>query len=184
MLVRQPGQPCQLGEPGILCGACDDVELEEADLHLNVGDTLVLYTDDVTEAESSASSFGMDGGHGHGGDSRQQVRRLTDRSLGDRGGRPGERPTGPGHLRVLEGEERSVGRQEPVSAARASAWSSVRGCQEPQLVNRRHTTVLTDEAPRHPQQNFLLAIHRAQLIGIHGAPPTCARRRYTHCHPA
>lgn len=44
--------------PGTLVGVFDDVDLTEIDIHLAPGDTLVLYTDGVTEARGPAGFFG------------------------------------------------------------------------------------------------------------------------------
>ncbi|MGN6128953.1 MAG: PP2C family protein-serine/threonine phosphatase [Nocardioidaceae bacterium] len=60
VLIRQAGRPCEFGTPGILLGAFDEVELQEAELHLDAGDALLLYTDGITEAKSSESFYGVD----------------------------------------------------------------------------------------------------------------------------
>jgi serine phosphatase RsbU (regulator of sigma subunit) len=44
--------------PGTLVGVFADVDLAEIDIHLDPGDTLVLYTDGVTEARGPAGFFG------------------------------------------------------------------------------------------------------------------------------
>jgi sigma-B regulation protein RsbU (phosphoserine phosphatase) len=49
---------CQfLAAKGIVLGSWDQIELDEAELHLAPGDTLVLYSDGITEAASPQGEF-------------------------------------------------------------------------------------------------------------------------------
>jgi len=60
LLVPQFGPPLLLGEPGTLLGAFDHVQLSETEHELHLGDTLLLYTDGVTETRGANGLFGED----------------------------------------------------------------------------------------------------------------------------
>lgn len=87
LLVR-PGQPAvEVGKPGSLIGALPDPALEDDDLRLAAGDTLVLYTDGVTEARRGQEFYGAEGlgqsvmAHGGGGTAPAQA--LADGVMDD-----------------------------------------------------------------------------------------------------
>ncbi len=62
VLIRASGERERLDQAvGLVLGAMDDATYEEAQAHLQPGDTLVLYTDGVTEAhDQSDRMFGLD----------------------------------------------------------------------------------------------------------------------------
>ena len=61
LLVRQDGQAQSLEAPGIILGVIEDAPLKERSVQLEVGDTLVLYTDGVTETINLAEEeFGVE----------------------------------------------------------------------------------------------------------------------------
>jgi PAS domain S-box-containing protein len=57
LLVRPDGQVDEIGPPGRVLGVFDDAELEVGSLRFMPGETLVLYTDGVTEARSPDGDF-------------------------------------------------------------------------------------------------------------------------------
>jgi serine phosphatase RsbU (regulator of sigma subunit) len=57
LLLRGDGSLEELGEPGRAIGVFEELELEDLTLRLEPGDTLVLYTDGVTEARSPEGVF-------------------------------------------------------------------------------------------------------------------------------
>jgi PAS domain S-box-containing protein len=62
LLLRAGGGVELVGEPGTLLGVVADIHLRTTQLELVAGDTLVFYTDGVTEARSdSGEMFGLDG---------------------------------------------------------------------------------------------------------------------------
>jgi serine phosphatase RsbU (regulator of sigma subunit)/putative methionine-R-sulfoxide reductase with GAF domain len=62
LLLHADGRLEPVGEPGTLLGVVPQIELHPALLRLEPGDTLVFYTDGVTEARtSSGAMFGMEG---------------------------------------------------------------------------------------------------------------------------
>jgi PAS domain S-box-containing protein len=61
LLLRADGQLEQVGVPGTLLGVVPDPELESTKTELLPGDTLVFYTDGVTEARTQNGMFGADG---------------------------------------------------------------------------------------------------------------------------
>ncbi|HET9444114.1 MAG TPA: SpoIIE family protein phosphatase [Acidimicrobiales bacterium] len=50
--------PRRLGRPGTLLGALDDIELQEVTTTIRPGESVVLFTDGVTEARGPAGFFG------------------------------------------------------------------------------------------------------------------------------
>jgi PAS domain S-box-containing protein len=62
LLLHADGRLDHVGEPGTLLGVVPDIELHSTRLQLQAGDTLVFYTDGVTEARTeSGAMFGMEG---------------------------------------------------------------------------------------------------------------------------
>ena len=62
LLLHADGRLEHVGEPGTLLGVVSEIELHPSHLELQPGDTLVLYTDGVTEARTSGGGmFGMEG---------------------------------------------------------------------------------------------------------------------------
>jgi PAS domain S-box-containing protein len=61
LLLRADGSVDLVGEPGTLLGIVPDPEIWPTKLELSAGDTLVLYTDGVTEARTRRGMFGTDG---------------------------------------------------------------------------------------------------------------------------
>jgi PAS domain S-box-containing protein len=61
LVLRADGSVEALGEPGTLLGVFRDPELHEVDTELLSGDTLLLYTDGVTEAGPAGAEIGEDG---------------------------------------------------------------------------------------------------------------------------
>jgi serine phosphatase RsbU (regulator of sigma subunit) len=62
LLLRADGRLEHVGEAGTLLGVVKDIELHPTILDLQPGDTLVFYTDGVTEARTeSGGMFGMEG---------------------------------------------------------------------------------------------------------------------------
>jgi serine phosphatase RsbU (regulator of sigma subunit) len=57
--LRAGAGASEAGRPGTLLGVVSDPELEDAALYLEPGDTLVLYTDGVTEARAPTRVWGM-----------------------------------------------------------------------------------------------------------------------------
>jgi PAS domain S-box-containing protein len=57
LLVRPDGQVEEVGPPGKVLGVFDDAELGDGSLRFMPGETLVLYTDGVTEARSPDGEF-------------------------------------------------------------------------------------------------------------------------------
>jgi PAS domain S-box-containing protein len=62
LLLHPDGQLEHVGAPGTLLGVVPDIELHPVVLELQEGDTLVFYTDGVTEARTTRGTmFGMEG---------------------------------------------------------------------------------------------------------------------------
>jgi serine phosphatase RsbU (regulator of sigma subunit) len=62
LLLHADGRLDPVGEPGTLLGVVPDIELHSTKLELQAGDTLVFYTDGVTEARTEdGGMFGMEG---------------------------------------------------------------------------------------------------------------------------
>jgi serine phosphatase RsbU (regulator of sigma subunit) len=59
-VLRADGSVEAVGEPGTLLGVLPDVRLTDTALKLNRGDTLLLYTDGVTEARGPSGMLGSD----------------------------------------------------------------------------------------------------------------------------
>lgn len=58
LLLRADGSVHEVGEPGSLVGVLEDPELTDVSVELQPGDTMVLYTDGVTEARAGSLLFG------------------------------------------------------------------------------------------------------------------------------
>jgi PAS domain S-box-containing protein len=76
LLVDHDGEATQVGRPGTLLGVLDDIEITESEAELQAGQTLLLYTDGVTEAARSSGPLGEDG-------LLELCRSAPDRSLAD-----------------------------------------------------------------------------------------------------
>ncbi|MET0766338.1 MAG: SpoIIE family protein phosphatase [Aeromicrobium sp.] len=61
LLVTADGDVSEIGAAGSLVGVLAQPRLDDARYVLGVGDSLVLFTDGVTEARGSAGSFGLEG---------------------------------------------------------------------------------------------------------------------------
>lgn len=61
VLVDRHGTARQIGRPGTLLGVLDPIHIEQAEVQMNAGDTLVLHTDGVTEAGVPSTPLGEDG---------------------------------------------------------------------------------------------------------------------------
>jgi serine phosphatase RsbU (regulator of sigma subunit) len=62
LLLHADGRLEPVGQPGTLLGVISEIELSTAELELVPGDTLVFYTDGVTEARMrNGSMFGIEG---------------------------------------------------------------------------------------------------------------------------
>ena len=57
LLIRRDGAPVQVPVAGSLIGILNDAHFNEQELRLHPGDTLLLYTDGVTEARNDLASF-------------------------------------------------------------------------------------------------------------------------------
>jgi PAS domain S-box-containing protein len=61
LLIDARGETTQLGRPGTLLGVIDPIRINEADAELHPGQTLLLFTDGVTEAGKPDRSLGSSG---------------------------------------------------------------------------------------------------------------------------
>jgi serine phosphatase RsbU (regulator of sigma subunit) len=61
VLVRAGGGAEQVGIGGMAAGLTDHIEVAEAEIHLGPGDSLVFYTDGVTERRRGDIQFGEEG---------------------------------------------------------------------------------------------------------------------------
>jgi serine phosphatase RsbU (regulator of sigma subunit) len=61
MILRSDGTVERAGQPGTLLGVFPDAALPDSPVDLRRGDTLVLYTDGVTEERDGALMFGESG---------------------------------------------------------------------------------------------------------------------------
>ena len=60
-VVRADGDVEFVGRPGTLLGVFSDVEVSDTAVDLHAGDTLVLYTDGVTDEQRDGEEFGIEG---------------------------------------------------------------------------------------------------------------------------
>jgi PAS domain S-box-containing protein len=61
VLVDNDGVARHIGRPGTLLGVLDPIHIEQAEVQMNAGETLVLHTDGVTEAGAPSTPLGEDG---------------------------------------------------------------------------------------------------------------------------
>ncbi len=61
LLIDPGGEVAPLGEPGTLLGVVDPIDILESDAELHAGQTLLLYTDGVTEAGRAGGQLGEQG---------------------------------------------------------------------------------------------------------------------------
>jgi PAS domain S-box-containing protein len=61
IVMRADGTIEPAGEPGTLLGVVHDPELQSTDVELLAGDTMVFYTDGITEARTPVGLFGVEG---------------------------------------------------------------------------------------------------------------------------
>ena len=61
VLMKAGSPPVAFGAAGTVLGAFDRVQLHDATVELSAGDTLVVYSDGVTEARNGAGFFGQSG---------------------------------------------------------------------------------------------------------------------------
>lgn len=61
LVVKPDGTVTPIGRPGTLLGVIDPPRIEQEEVQLNPGDTLILYTDGVSEAGAPAHPLGDDG---------------------------------------------------------------------------------------------------------------------------
>ena len=96
LLLHGDGSVEELGEPGRAIGVFEELELENLTIRLEPGDTLVLYTDGVTEARSpDGTFFGEDRlrclvQECAGQDAVAVAEGIKDAVLDHRGGSPGD----------------------------------------------------------------------------------------------
>ena len=60
LLLRRDGGVRSLGRPGALIGVLEDPPLHEEEVALDAGDTILLYTDGITDAPGAHGHFGRD----------------------------------------------------------------------------------------------------------------------------
>jgi PAS domain S-box-containing protein len=61
LLIDSEGEARQIGRPGTLLGVLDPIGITEVEAELNVEETLLLYTDGVTDAGRPSAQLGEDG---------------------------------------------------------------------------------------------------------------------------
>jgi PAS domain S-box-containing protein len=61
LLVSPSGAATRIGHPGTLLGVLEEIEIEESEVELHAGETLLLYTDGVPEAGRSSQPLGEHG---------------------------------------------------------------------------------------------------------------------------
>jgi len=93
LLLEHGGAVAAIGRPGTLLGAIDPIEVHETQADLHVGDTLLLYTDGVTDAGRADDRLGELGLRALCADATQQtlpelLERITDAALTRAAGRP------------------------------------------------------------------------------------------------
>ena len=60
LVLRRTGDVHPAGRPGALIGVLDDPPLRDETITLSLGDTVVLYTDGITDADGSGGRFGAE----------------------------------------------------------------------------------------------------------------------------
>jgi PAS domain S-box-containing protein len=93
LLLRADGTVVQPGRSGTVLGIVDDPALEEETVALHPGDSLILYTDGVTEASPIDGRFGLDAlaelvGSLHGRSAADIAEAIEARVLAVQSGRP------------------------------------------------------------------------------------------------
>jgi serine phosphatase RsbU (regulator of sigma subunit) len=93
LLRRADGSVEELGTPGTLLGLVEDPELADRRAELHAGDTLVLYTDGITEARAPARVLEASDLHaalaaGPGDSPQRLVEHLTALAVGKEGTPP------------------------------------------------------------------------------------------------
>jgi Stage II sporulation protein E (SpoIIE) len=93
MVLRADGSVQELGHSGTLLGIVAEVALEDVRAELHSGDTLLLYTDGLTEVHAPEAILGPDDvanmvARGAGLEPGELVRRLERDALGDSGDEP------------------------------------------------------------------------------------------------
>lgn len=61
MLVRAGRPPAELGRHGTVLGYLEDIRVHDTEVALVAGDSIVLYTDGITDARRGRDFFGVDG---------------------------------------------------------------------------------------------------------------------------
>ena len=83
VLIRAGAAPVVLGRPGVLLGAIDDPRFQDAQVVLQDGDAVVVYTDGVTEGRQGDDWFGESGLHAAIAKAGASAQALTDQVLHD-----------------------------------------------------------------------------------------------------
>ena len=87
LVLRADGDVEEVGIPGMLLGVVPDPELHETEVQLNVGDTIMLYTDGVTDGRRGGELFGEERLHGVFGScigmNPEEIADLVERSVVD-----------------------------------------------------------------------------------------------------
>lgn len=81
LLIPAEGETAEIGPAGSLIGVLSHPRLEDARYVLTAGDSLLVYTDGVTEARGSAGSFGLEGIVSVIDDTEHTATALTDALL-------------------------------------------------------------------------------------------------------
>jgi phosphoserine phosphatase RsbU/P len=87
LVLRADGKVEEVGIPGMLLGVVSDPELQEAEVELNVGDAIMLYTDGVTDGRREGELFGEQRLHAVFGScigmNPEEIADLVERSVVD-----------------------------------------------------------------------------------------------------